>query len=184
MTLRGSAIPNGPATVFFQYGTSTAYGSATPGQEISGVSPLAVAIPVSGLRPELTYHYRIGITTGAGTVFGSDMTFTTIKSPPLVATGQPIDIETGVVKLIGAVAPNGTPTTVWFEYGIADESGDPPLTTPEQDIAGGADVIDIDFTLAELEPGTAYYCRLVGHQRGRRGCGRGGVLSSSATPRA
>lgn len=161
-TLNGSAIPNGPASVFFQYGTSTAYGSATPGQEISGTSPQAVAIPVSGLRPEVIYHYRIGITTGAGTIFGSDMTFTTIKSPPLVATGQPIDIETGVVKLIGAVAPNGTPTTVWFEYGIDDESGDPPLTTPQQQIAGGVDVIDIEFTLSELEPGTAYYCRLVG----------------------
>jgi phosphodiesterase/alkaline phosphatase D-like protein len=161
-TLNGTALPNGPATVFFQYGTSTAYGSATPGLEITGVTPLEIPIPVAGLRPELTYHYRIGITTGAGTVFGSDMTFTTIKSPPLVATGQPIDIETGVVKLIGAVAPNGTPTTVWFEYGIADESGDPPLTTTPQEVTGGAEVIDIEFTLAELEPGTGYYCRLVG----------------------
>ncbi len=161
-TLLGSALPNGPATVFFQYGTSNLYGSATPSLEISGVSSVAIAIPVSGLRPEQTYHYRIGITTGAGTIFGSDRTFTTIKSPPLVATGQPIDIGEGVVKLIGAVAPNGTPTTVWFEYGIDDESGDPPLTTPAQEIPGEAGVIDIEFTLEGLEDGTRYYSRLVG----------------------
>jgi phosphodiesterase/alkaline phosphatase D-like protein len=189
-TLRGSATPNGPAAVFFQYGTSTAYGSATPSQEISGVAPVAVAIPVSGLRPELTYHYRIGITTGAGTIFGSDMTFTTIKSPPLVATGQPIDIEEGVVKLIGAVAPNGTPTTVWFEYGIADESGDPPLTTTPQEVTGGAEVIDIEFTLAELEPGTGYYCRLVGTSAAGEASGEevyftvGGAAGLTGTPDA
>jgi hypothetical protein len=160
-TLQGGATPNGPGTVFFQYGTGTAYGSATPGQEISGTAALAVSAPLSGLSPEVTYHYRIGLTTGAGTVFGDDMTFTTTKSPPLVATGQPIDIATGVVKLIGAVDPNGTPTTVFFEYGIADESGDPPLATPAV-VANGTDVVDVDFTLEGLVPGTPYFVRLVG----------------------
>lgn len=161
-TLQGSATPNGPGTVFFQYGTSTAYGSATPGQEISGTSQLAIQAPLSSLRPLVTYHYRIGITTGAGTVFGEDMTFTTTQSPPLVATGQPIDIETGVVKLIGGVLPNGAATTVWFEYGIADESGDPALVTPSVEIPGGSEVVDVEYTLEELVPGTPYYVRLVG----------------------
>ena len=160
-TLQGGATPNGPGTVFFQYGTSAAYGSATSGQEISGTSALEISAPLAGLSPEVTYHYRIGITTGAGTIFGNDMTFTTTQSPPLVATGQPIDTATGVVKLIGAVDPNGTPTTVFFEYGIADESGDPPLATPSV-VAGGTDVTDVDFTLEGLVPGTPYFVRLVG----------------------
>jgi autotransporter-associated beta strand protein len=161
--LRGTASPNGAGTVFFQYGPSAGtYGSATPGQEISGTTAFAIAAPLAGLESEVTYHYRIGITTGAGTIFGDDMSFTTTKAPPLVATGRPSDVETGKVKLIGAVDPNGTPTTVYFEYGLA--SADPPygLTTPPQLVPGGTDVIDIEFTVEGLIDGEAYRYRLVG----------------------
>ncbi len=158
-TLQGLATPNGAGTVFFQYGTTTSYGSATPGQEISGVAQLAITAPISGLSPEITYHYRIGITTGAGTVFGDDMTFTTTKAPPLVATGQAIDVDATQVKLIGAVDPNGTPTSVYFEYGETTAYGQ---TTPVQVIPGGTDVVDIEFTLAGLVAGTTYHYRLVG----------------------
>lgn len=158
-TLQGTALPNGAGTVFFQYGITPSYGSATPGQEISGAAVLPVAAAVSGLTPEVTYHYRIGFTTGAGTIFGNDLTFTTQKAPPLVATGQPSDVDATRVKFIGAVDPNGTPTDVHFEYGETTGYG---MTTPVQAGMGGTSVIDIEATVEGLVAGTLYHCRLVG----------------------
>jgi hypothetical protein len=157
--LHGNATPNGPGTVFFQYGKTNAYGNATPGQEVSGTSSLAIQATLSGLSPEVIYHYRIGITTGAGTIFGSDMSFTTPKAPPLVATGQAIDVASGSVKFIGAVDPNGTATSVHFEYGTTTIYGQ---STPIQPILASDGVLDIESTVTGLTPGTVYHYRLVG----------------------
>lgn len=165
-TLRGTATPNGKGTVFFQYGTTTGYGNATAGEEISSTTPLAVSSAVSGLLPEVTYHYRAGLTTGAGTIFGSDMTFTTTSAPPLVATGQASDVEAGTVKLIGAVDTNGTTTSVHFEYGVFNPYSESELTyefsTPVQVVPGGPGVVDVEAVVAGLVPGTLYHYRLVG----------------------
>ncbi len=157
--LRGTATPNGKGTIFFQYGTTPSYGNATAGQEISSGSPLAVAATVSGLIPEVIYHFRIGLTTGSGTIFGGNMTFTTTSAPPLVATGQPSDAEAGKVKLIGAVDTNGTTTSVNFEYGETPAYG---LPTPVQVVPGGSNVVDIEFIAEGLVPGTLYHYRLDG----------------------
>ena len=159
VTLRGTATPNGRATVFFQYGTTDSYGNATAGLDISGSAPVAVEEMLSGLRPEVTYHYRVGLTTGAGTIFGSDMTFTTLKAPPLVATGQAVDVDETTVKLIGAVDPNGTSTDVYFEYGPDSELGS---TTPIQAEFGGSNVIDVEATLSGVTAGDVIYYRIVG----------------------
>ena len=164
--LRGTATPNGKGTVFFQYGTTQSYGNATAGQEVSSASPLAVSSMISGLRPEVIYHYRVGLTTGAGTIFGSNMTFTTTAAPPLVATGQPSDVEAGKVKLIGAVDTNGTTTSVYFQYAeVVPDSVSAPsytLSTPVQVVAGGPGVVDVEAVIEGLVPGNFYYYRLVG----------------------
>lgn len=167
-TLRGTATPNGKGTVFFQYGTTPAYGNATAGEEISSTAPLAVSAAVSGLLPEVTYHYRAGLTTGAGTIFGSNMTFTTTAAPPLVATGQPSDVvdQEGAVRFIGAVDTNGTTTSVRFEYGeaVPDSESDPvyEFSTPVQVVPGGPGVVDVEAVVTDLVPGTFYYYRLIG----------------------
>ncbi|WP_226895457.1 putative Ig domain-containing protein [Luteolibacter marinus] len=157
--LQGTASPNGAGTVFFQYGATTTYGSATQGQELSGGSGIPVTAALAGLAPDQTYHYRVGLTTGAGTIFGSDMTFSTSSAPPLVATGQASDIDASHVKLIGAVDPNGTATAVHFEYGETTAYG---TTTPVQLVPGVTNVIDIEYVLEGLVPGQAYHYRLVG----------------------
>jgi len=79
-TLTGSVNPKGQATNgFFQYGTSTAYGTRTPGQPL-GNSNKAVAISatITQLTPDTVYHYR-AVGNGAGTTFGADRTFRTTK---------------------------------------------------------------------------------------------------------
>jgi len=77
-TLNGSLDPHGlTTTVFFQYGTTTSYGSATPMQTQTGNTYRNIAANVGGLTPHTTYHFRMVATNAGGTRMGSDRTFTT-----------------------------------------------------------------------------------------------------------
>jgi CSLREA domain-containing protein len=81
-TLAGSVTVNDPsATVHFDYGKDTAYGSTTTTQMLgAGVTPTAVSAALTGLAPNTTYHYRIVATTRDGTSNGADATFKTSAS--------------------------------------------------------------------------------------------------------
>src|SRR6476620_1046751 len=77
-TLNGSLDPHGLATtVFFQYGTTTSYGSATPMQTQTGNTYRNITANVGGLAAHTTYHFRIVATNTGGTRMGNDRTFTT-----------------------------------------------------------------------------------------------------------
>jgi hypothetical protein len=71
------------STYDVQYGTSTAYGSSTPGP--TALAPFTSAqgtiTALTGLAPGTTYHYRIVASNGAGTGYGPDATFTTTGAP-------------------------------------------------------------------------------------------------------
>ncbi|MES2661054.1 MAG: leucine-rich repeat protein [Verrucomicrobiota bacterium] len=156
--LRGTAKPNGFAQVFFEYGTTLEYGDSTALQEISGSSELDIQAALSGLQAETLYHFRIAVTTGAGTIYGDDMTFETPIAPPLVATGDATDETPGKVKLIGAVDSSGNTTTAYFQFGQTIEYG---FTTPVQVVPAGVVVTDIQFTAEGLVEGATYHYRLV-----------------------
>jgi hypothetical protein len=106
-TLNGVAGPNvsgGDITqYFFEYGTTTAYGSQTPPGTIgscpSGITPPSpycnvpktkkVSANVSNLAPCTTYHYQLVATNADGTAMGGDRTFTTKFSHPLKKVKAP-----------------------------------------------------------------------------------------------
>ncbi len=72
----------GPVRVHFDFGTTTAYGQATPAQTIG---PTNSATPFSaglqGLAAGTTIHFRAVAVTDFGTVVGADATFKTATSP-------------------------------------------------------------------------------------------------------
>jgi hypothetical protein len=71
---------------YFQYGTSTAYGTTTSTVSAgSGTSARTVTATISKLEPATSYHYRIVASSAAGTSYGSDVTFTTPEAVTLVA---------------------------------------------------------------------------------------------------
>jgi hypothetical protein len=77
-TLNGSLDPHGlSTTVFFQYGTTTNYGSATAMQSQTGNTYRNITASVGGLTSHTTYHFRMVATNANGTRMGSDRTFTT-----------------------------------------------------------------------------------------------------------
>lgn len=91
-TLKGTVNTYGAAsTWWFEYGTSTSYGSksgegsiaAQPSQPASATSS-SVGMAVSGLKPSTTYHYRLVAKNAGGTTFGADRTFTTPNAAGLV----------------------------------------------------------------------------------------------------
>ena len=77
-TLNGTVDPHGLiTTVYFQYGTTTSYGSTTASQTKTGNTYQNVSANISGLIASTTYHFRIVATNSAGTTHGSDRAFTT-----------------------------------------------------------------------------------------------------------
>ena len=69
-TLNGSVDPNGRATTwFFEYGTSTGYGTRTAVKDAgSGGSAIAVSAAVASLARGRVYHYRLVASSDAGRV--------------------------------------------------------------------------------------------------------------------
>jgi hypothetical protein len=100
VTLTGTVTPNGAATTyFFQYGPTSLYGATTPAATAG--KKMIVAVPVGGLAPFTTYHYRLIAQNTHGLSKGKDRTFKTKRQPlgvSLIATPNPV--------------PFGRPTTL------------------------------------------------------------------------
>ncbi|WP_419660392.1 von Willebrand factor type A, DUF1973 protein [Desulfosarcina variabilis str. Montpellier] len=78
-TISAAINPNGSTTnYYFEYGTDTNYGSTTDTTDAgSGNSDVNVTASLSGLSDSTTYHFRVVATNEAGSVTGTDETFTT-----------------------------------------------------------------------------------------------------------
>jgi hypothetical protein len=77
--LTGGVYPNGEATTYYwQYGTTTSYGSRTKPVSVgSGTAPVGVDSHLTDLKPGTTYHYRLVAVNASGTEYGYDAGFTT-----------------------------------------------------------------------------------------------------------
>ncbi len=82
-TLNGTVNPNGiSATVQFDYGTTTSYGTTVTASQspVTGSSNVNVSANLTGLTPNTLYHFRCWATNAAGTTYGADSTFTTLNN--------------------------------------------------------------------------------------------------------
>lgn len=92
-TLNANVAANGSATdVWFEWGTTAAYGSRTRSQDIGTSSNgVAVADALTGLAPGQTYHYRAVAKNSIGTKAGADQAFATsapAASPTICHSGR------------------------------------------------------------------------------------------------
>ncbi len=86
------------ASAVFQYGTTTAYGTSTPAQTLSPTTAAAqLSAALIALAPATTYHFRIVVTNAAGSVTGTDQTFTTAQ--PTTSGGSPPPVPPQIANL-------------------------------------------------------------------------------------
>jgi hypothetical protein len=157
--LNGSVDPNGRATTwYFEYGTSTRYGSRTAARGAgSGTTAVAVSAAAASLRPGRVYHYRLVATSDAGTSRGANRTFST-AGPPGAVTTTASSVTHNVARLHGTVTANGLATTWWFEYGTSTRYG---AKTPTRGAGRGTRPVNVSYRLTRLRAATTYHYRLV-----------------------
>jgi hypothetical protein len=183
-TLNGTVDPEGAATTYwFEYGTTTAYGSKVPffpASAGSGVNPIAVNAALSGLQPNTTYHFRVVASNEFGETEGDDQTFTTMKLP--VVKTQPATKVTDVTATLnGTVNPEGEATTYQFEYGKTTAYGSKaPVTAASA--GSGNSAVTVSEAIAGLAPGTTYHYRLVATNGGGTVNGSDVTFTTSGGP--
>ncbi len=166
--LNANIDPEALATSYwFEYGTTTAYGTKVPitSESIgSGSSVVKVNQTASGLSKGTTYHFRAVAESAAGTVGGEDKTFK-LESPK-ATTEAATAIKATQATLNGKVDPEGSATSYWFEYdtteyklGEAAHGTKIPITP--QSVGSGSSNVAVSQAPTGLKEGTTYHFRIV-----------------------
>jgi hypothetical protein len=162
--LHGHVDPHGVDTdFFFNYGPTIAYGATgIPHSAGAGTVARAVAEMVTGLEPGTVYHYEIAAVSATGTVFGTDVTFTTAGSPPsAVDTGPAVGVGKTVATPTGTIDPNGSATPWQIQYGLTSAYGLQTFAQPA--IAPGFGDVPVSLGLTGLAPATLFHYRVVAY---------------------
>jgi hypothetical protein len=88
-----------PAHAYIEYGTTTAYGSATIDDTVRFYKEHAIQL--TGLTANTVYHYRI-VATGGGVTTTTDRTFQTAANGNN-CPAQPVQVDTRMPDMSGAV---------------------------------------------------------------------------------
>jgi hypothetical protein len=167
------------ANVWFEWGTTAAYGQVTPMQTMNKAG--IYTYNLQGLAAGTTYHFRaLAIPGSAGwvTVRGRDNEFTTIPWPGIaIVTESASRITSNSAVLNGLIATFGSSGSVsaWFEYGTDTTYGN---RTPQMDLDTPG-----NFTcmLTGLSPGTTYYFRSAALADGRPVSGQYSTFTTAAS---
>lgn len=151
------------ATAFFEFGTTTAYGTAVVSTHHApaGSTNFPATTTLSGLQPGTTYHYRCSVSNTAGTTNGPDATFTTPEAP-VITTGVASDITDLAAVLNGTIDAKGCSYTVYAYYGPTTAYGRSRNGT---NIFGGGSqgtgTQPCTVEPSDLLPSTTYHYKLV-----------------------
>jgi len=151
-TLNGRVVDTGGSSscqVWFEYGTTTSYGSTTPIMYANST----FSVSITNLQPGKTYHFRAVAKNKAGISYGNDLTFTTRTLKANVST-SPVDYA---VVLNGEITDMGGSSScqVWFEYGTTTSYGN---TTSKKTVNS---IGEFHAVLTGLESGVIYHYRAV-----------------------
>jgi subtilisin family serine protease len=115
-TLNGTLGDLGTASsvnVSFEWGNTTAYGTETTPQAMTGIGAFSAGI--SSLDPGTTYHCRAKA-VGDGTDYGGNETFTTGTEPPSVTTQPAIDVTSASADMVLLLNALGTASSVDISF--------------------------------------------------------------------
>ena len=161
-TLNGTVNANYlSSTITFEYGTSTSYGSNVTASQspVTGNISTNVSANIASLVAGTTYHYRVIAVNSLGTIYGNDMTFTTLGQAPTVSSSAATSVTTTGATLNGTVNANYLSTTVSFEYGLTLGYGQ--TVTAMQSPVTGNTITNVNASITGLSAGTTYYYRVI-----------------------
>ena len=153
---------NFSTTASFEYGPTAAYGStatAVP-PTVTGNTVTTISAALSGLVPNTLYHFRAKGVNAGGTVYGSDLTFTTVALAPVVTTVAATGITATAATLNGTVNANNASTVVTFQYGTTVAYG--TTVTAAQSPVTGYVSTPVSAALTGLTANTTFHYRCVG----------------------
>ncbi|MGO9489923.1 MAG: hypothetical protein ACLQBB_12945, partial [Solirubrobacteraceae bacterium] len=162
-TLKGTVYPaeEKVTSCRFEYGTSLSYGST----KACSVTPEgSVTVPVSagvtGLSSSTTYHFRLAVTTAAGTFDSGDATFTTFKVFATAKTEEASKPQTATLGSVSATPSGGIGSVTVGSYSA--NVGEPPLpssTGSYLDVyrSTGATFKEIEIKACELKGAKALW---------------------------
>jgi uncharacterized delta-60 repeat protein len=101
------------------------------------------------------------LVVGSGSVYADNFSvITTGGAAPTVTSSTASNVSSITATLNGTVNPNGTSTTVTFEYGLTTSYGSSIAATLAP--VSGSSELAVSATLNVLTPGATYHYRLVG----------------------
>jgi hypothetical protein len=114
--LNGTVNPNGGETTYhFLFGITEAYGALIPEPDATvpgtGISPVAVSQLVTGLPPDVPYHYRLVAENAGGVTMGEDQFFMTPPAAASAEASQPPPVLP-LPAIVPALAPPSNQLTV------------------------------------------------------------------------
>lgn len=168
-TLCGNITLTGGGEVHysFEYGTTTAYGSASPVEPgavvdiSSGKQSAEVTADLSELLPNTTYHYRLAATGPHSKLYGADGTFESFLPKPAVVGESTKGVTTNSAMLSGKIDSENGPAHYRFEYGTTTAYASEGQTPTHEIIAGTSNLEVEPEELSGLQPDTEYHYRLI-----------------------
>jgi len=182
-SINGTANANGAtATITFEYGLTTAYGSTVNGtpNTISGTTTQNITANLTGLTPATVYHFRIKGVNSVGTTYGADNTFMTLSTgtnPPTVITTYADFITNAYAVIHGIVNANGSSTTASFNWGTTTSYGN----TVSAGTVNGTSNTPVSAYISGLAPGIWYHYRAKGVNAGGTAYGADSTFYSGDT---
>ena len=143
-------------TSTFTLNSSSGMATGTVGYD--GDNYTATFTPANRLSYLTTYTATLttGVTDAAGDSMQQNHTWSFTTSAA-VTTGTATSVTLRSAMLHGRVNPNGTSTTVQFEYGTASGSYSIAMT-PQ--IINGTTTVGVSASISGLDPWATYYCRV------------------------
>jgi len=165
---------NFDALVAFEWGED---GSTFPNRldafpgSVTGNADVSVSVNVSGLHKGGTYYYRVLAANAGGTTVSGTQSFRTLTEP-VPQIGGSFTLSTTSVRVEGSVDPEGSDSSVVFEYGT-DGMDFPNSVSATQGTQIGFGSRPVSAVFTNLEQGVTYHYRI-------RATSEGGVGTSAS----
>ncbi len=165
-TLNGTVDPNGTAvkSCEFEYGTEagvythTVACAQTPGEIGERTAGVPVSAEVSGLQPDVVYHFRLVVGNASGGLsYGDDEI---VPAPPVIEGESVADVASTSATFSARIDPNGADTAYYFQYGTSEAYGS-VAPIPDGDAGSGLSGSEVSVHVQGLSPSTTYHYRVI-----------------------